>query len=255
MLQPSLKKIRKVKENPIVFINSVCGCAAGKARPGLLESLSFLPKDVIVSSVFAGVDDQSTQAVREYAVGIAPSSPSICFFIGTNLVHFVSRQTIEGASANLLSLYLRNVYEKFFNETVNTDMPIPTPQELVEIEVGEAKKLLEKKSAQFFDCRSSEEREIEKIEGDTHMTLELSKSILAEKEKNAQSNPNHVLQCWGQVFFRCFFFSLPWVGKHLLSKGWLFGLEKFESLTKNSLHKKPLFPIEFFLANHSRLSF
>ena len=179
------KENQESKRKSIVFINSVCGCAAGKARPGLLESLSFLPKDVIVSSVFAGVDIQSTQAVRDYAVGIAPSSPSICFFIGTSLVHFVSRQTIEGTSANLLSLYLRNAYEKFFNKTVNADMPIPSPQELVEIEVEEAKKLLAEKSAQFFDCRSSEEREIEKIEGDTHMTSELSKSILAEKEKNA----------------------------------------------------------------------
>lgn len=85
----------------LAFINSVCGCAAGAARPGVLISLE-LPgkKPDHKVTVFAGFDYEATDRMRAHLLPYPPSSPSIALFKDGKLVHFVERHDIEGFSAH-----------------------------------------------------------------------------------------------------------------------------------------------------------
>lgn len=100
------------KGTALVVINSVCGCAAGTCRPGAKLSLemSEAKPDQLVT-VFAGVDTEATQRMREY-IPLPPSSPSIALFKDGELVHFVERHHIEGRSAQMIGGHLAAVYEE-----------------------------------------------------------------------------------------------------------------------------------------------
>ncbi len=99
------------KGTALVVINSVCGCAAGTCRPGAKLSLemSEAKPDQLVT-VFAGVDTEATQRMREY-IPLPASSPSIALFKDGELVHFVERHHIEGRSAQMIGGHLSAVYE------------------------------------------------------------------------------------------------------------------------------------------------
>lgn len=99
------------KGTALVVINSVCGCAAGAARPGVKLALSRSgKKPEKLVTVFAGVDKEATAKVREYTLPYPPSSPSIALFKNGELVHFVQRQHIEGRSAELIATHLEGVF-------------------------------------------------------------------------------------------------------------------------------------------------
>lgn len=100
------------KGTALVVINSVCGCAAGTCRPGAKLSLemSETKPDQLVT-VFAGVDTEATQRMRDY-IPLPPSSPSIALFKDGELVHFVERHHIEGRSAQMIGGHLAAVYEE-----------------------------------------------------------------------------------------------------------------------------------------------
>jgi putative YphP/YqiW family bacilliredoxin len=88
----------------MLVINSVCGCAAGKARPGIaiaLEKSTIKPDHL--TTVFAGADIESTARVREHLGSIPPSSPSIALFKDGTLVHFIPRYQIESKDANQIA--------------------------------------------------------------------------------------------------------------------------------------------------------
>lgn len=97
----------------LVVINSVCGCAAGAARPGIKMALSRTTKkpDRLVT-VFAGVDTEAVAKVREFTLPYPPSSPSIALFKDGELIHFVQRQHIEGRSAEMIATHLQGVFEE-----------------------------------------------------------------------------------------------------------------------------------------------
>ena len=100
------------KGTALVVINSVCGCAAGTCRPGAKLSLQMSENkpDQLVT-VFAGVDTEATQRMRDY-IPLPPSSPSIALFKDGELVHFVERHHIEGHSAEMIGGHLAAVYEE-----------------------------------------------------------------------------------------------------------------------------------------------
>lgn len=100
------------KGTALIVINSVCGCAAGTCRPGVLGSLqrSEVKPDQLVT-VFAGFDVEATQRMREY-IPMPPSSPSIALFKDGELVHFVERHHIEGRSAEMIAQHLSMVYDE-----------------------------------------------------------------------------------------------------------------------------------------------
>ncbi|MEZ6196700.1 MAG: BrxA/BrxB family bacilliredoxin [Planctomycetota bacterium] len=80
----------------LVFVNSVCGCAAGGARPGLTLALQHAKKPEKVTTVFAGQDREATERARSYFVGYAPSSPQIALMKEGRVVGMLERHDIEG---------------------------------------------------------------------------------------------------------------------------------------------------------------
>jgi len=98
----------------LVVVNSVCGCAAGAARPGVKAAVTqgSVKPDKLVT-VFAGGDVEATERMREYLLPYPPSSPAIGLFKDGELVHFVERHHIEGRSAQMIAQHLDMVFDEF----------------------------------------------------------------------------------------------------------------------------------------------
>ncbi len=102
------------KGTNLLVINSVCGCAAGKARPGIALALQKSPvKPERLTTVFAGGDVEATARVRERLGNFPPSSPSIAFFKDGKLVHFIPRFQIENRDAYQIAQHLMEVFREF----------------------------------------------------------------------------------------------------------------------------------------------
>ena len=97
----------------LVFVNSVCGCAAGSARPGLSLALQHGNRPQRVVTVFAGVDLEATARARQYFSDYAPSSPSLALFSDGEVVHFVHRHQIEGRGPQDIAKDLVAAFDKF----------------------------------------------------------------------------------------------------------------------------------------------
>jgi putative YphP/YqiW family bacilliredoxin len=98
----------------LLVVNSVCGCAAGAARPGVKMSLQGDgKKPAALSTVFAGFDGDAVAQARKYFAPYPPSSPAIALFKDGKLVHFVERHHIEGRSAQMISEHLKMVFDEF----------------------------------------------------------------------------------------------------------------------------------------------
>lgn len=97
----------------LVMVNSVCGCAAGAARPGVVQSLEGGKVPDHLVTVFAGFDYDSTDRAREYMKPFPPSSPSVALFKDGELVHMLERHHIEGHRAEAIAQNLRQAYEEF----------------------------------------------------------------------------------------------------------------------------------------------
>lgn len=96
----------------MLVINSVCGCAAGMARPGVRAALQHERRPDRVATVFAGQDLEATARARSYMPDIPPSSPSIAFFKDGELVAFVPRHRIEGRNADAVAGDLKSVFNE-----------------------------------------------------------------------------------------------------------------------------------------------
>ena len=96
----------------LVMINSVCGCSAGSARPGVLMAVANAPKkpDHLATS-FAGFDIDAVKSLREHMMPYPPSSPSIALFKDGQLVHFIERHQIEGRSGQAIAQNLIAAFE------------------------------------------------------------------------------------------------------------------------------------------------
>ncbi|CAN5528618.1 BrxA/BrxB family bacilliredoxin [soil metagenome] len=102
------------KGTSLIVINSVCGCAAGAARPGVKLALNRSSKRPdTLATVFAGVDQQAVAKAREYTLPYPPSSPAVALFKDGELVHFVERHHIEGRSAEMIANHLVQVFEEY----------------------------------------------------------------------------------------------------------------------------------------------
>ncbi len=100
----------------LVMINSVCGCSAGTARPGLLMAVANASKkpDYLTTS-FAGFDVDAVKTLRQHLVPFPPSSPSIALFKNGQLVHFIERHQIEGRSAQMIAQNLLGAFNEYCN--------------------------------------------------------------------------------------------------------------------------------------------
>lgn len=102
----------KQKGTMLVVINSVCGCAAANARPAAIMSLQNSKKPEHLVTVFAGVDKDATQRMREYTLPFPPSSPSIALFKDGELMHMLERHHIEGRPAQMIAENLMEAYDE-----------------------------------------------------------------------------------------------------------------------------------------------
>jgi putative YphP/YqiW family bacilliredoxin len=106
--------LKEHKGTTLLVINSVCGCAAGAARPGVrwaIEQTTKKPDHL--ATVFAGVDKEAVAKAREYTLPYPPSSPSIALFKDGELVHFIERHHIEGRNAQMIGNHLLEVFEEY----------------------------------------------------------------------------------------------------------------------------------------------
>ncbi len=97
----------------LVVVNSVCGCAAANARPGVRLALNNTKTPTKSVTVFAGVDTDATKTAREYMLPYPPSSPSIALFKDGQLVHFLERHHIEGRSAQMIADNLKMAFDQY----------------------------------------------------------------------------------------------------------------------------------------------
>lgn len=97
----------------LVVVNSVCGCAAGTARPGAVVSLQYDKTPTNLVTVFAGVDSEATAKARENMIPFPPSSPAIALFKDGVLVHMLERHHIEGRPAEVIASNLAGAYEEY----------------------------------------------------------------------------------------------------------------------------------------------
>ena len=96
----------------LVMVNSVCGCAAGNARPAVKMATQFKKKVDTFATVFAGQDIGATAKAREYMLPYPPSSPSIAVFKDGKLAHFIERHHIEGRSAEMIADNLKDCFDQ-----------------------------------------------------------------------------------------------------------------------------------------------
>ncbi len=100
----------------LVMINSVCGCSAGTARPGVLMAVGNASKkpDFLATS-FAGFDVDAIRSLRQHLMPYPPSSPAIALFKNGQLVHFIERHQIEGRSAQMIAQNLIGAFDQYCN--------------------------------------------------------------------------------------------------------------------------------------------
>lgn len=106
----------KKEGTTLVMINSVCGCSAGTARPGVLMAVhNATKKPDFLTTSFAGYDTEAIQTLRQRLLPYPPSSPAIALFKDGELVHFIERHQIEGRSAQMIAHNLIHAFEQYCN--------------------------------------------------------------------------------------------------------------------------------------------
>ena len=104
--------VKETDGTVMVVVNSVCGCAAGKARPGVAMALRHPTRPARAVTVFAGADIEATERAREYFTGRRPSSPSIALLKGGQLVYMLERHQIEGQDAPSIAAELIRAFDE-----------------------------------------------------------------------------------------------------------------------------------------------
>jgi len=112
----AVEKALAEKGTTLVMINSVCGCSAGTARPGVLMAVTNTAKKPDqITTTFAGFDIEAVRKLREHLLPYPPSSPAIALFKDGQLVHFIERHNIEGRSARMIADNLIGAFDQYCN--------------------------------------------------------------------------------------------------------------------------------------------
>lgn len=175
----------------LIFINSVCGCAAGSARPALINALKkATTKPSVIATVFAGMERDATDRVRKHMVGYPPSSPSFGIFRNGEIVHMVQRHDIEGQSADDVAQILVSTFEKYCGNEVKNEAKIYNPRTANQISVQETAQRL-KAGAKLIDVRDEYEASMAKINGGELLTEE----FFAQMQKQWPPNTEIICYC------------------------------------------------------------
>jgi len=111
--------VRDTSGTLMVIVNSVCGCAAGKARPGVALALRHAARPEVVATVFAGFDEEATARARGYFTGYRPSSPSIALLRNGALVYMLERSQIENRDVTAIAAELTAAFDRYCATTAN----------------------------------------------------------------------------------------------------------------------------------------
>lgn len=103
----------KAEGTTLLVINSVCGCAAGNARPAVKMAVQHAKRPTRITTVFAGFDKEAVAQARTHMAPYPPSSPSIALFKDGKLVHFIERHHIEGRPAQMIADNLMGAFEQY----------------------------------------------------------------------------------------------------------------------------------------------
>jgi putative YphP/YqiW family bacilliredoxin len=95
----------------MIVVNSICGCAAGKARPGIAKALQNAKRPSVVATVFAGADLEATERAREYLTPYPPSSPSVAILRDGKVVFMMERRDIETRNAEMIAEHLTTAFD------------------------------------------------------------------------------------------------------------------------------------------------
>jgi putative YphP/YqiW family bacilliredoxin len=104
--------LKQEKGTVLVVVNSVCGCAAGKARPAIAKALSNKVRPEVLTTVFAGQDPEATQQARTYFTGYAPSSPSIALLRDGKIAFMMERRDIESSDPLTIAAALTRAFDR-----------------------------------------------------------------------------------------------------------------------------------------------
>jgi putative YphP/YqiW family bacilliredoxin len=105
--------LKNEKRTVLVVVNSVCGCAAGKARPAVARALAHSARPEVLTTVFAGQDREATEQARSYFTGYAPSSPSVALMRDGKIVFMLERRDIEGRDPLSITNDLTRAFDRF----------------------------------------------------------------------------------------------------------------------------------------------
>ena len=121
----------KVKDDKtvLVMINSVCGCAAGSARPGISLALQNRTMPDKLFTVFAGQEREAVDRLRQYIPGFPPSSPCVALFKNGELIYFMQRNDIEGNDAE----YISNILKEVFNDACSNNGPSISQEDFAKV--------------------------------------------------------------------------------------------------------------------------
>lgn len=110
--------VRKVSGTALLAVNSMCGCAASNARPGIARALQHTVRPDTLITVFAGQDPEATRQARSYMPGYPPSSPAIALLKDGQLVYMMERWQIEGRDATAIAADLAAAFDRYCGATV-----------------------------------------------------------------------------------------------------------------------------------------
>jgi putative YphP/YqiW family bacilliredoxin len=105
--------VKQTRGTLMIVVNSVCGCAAGKARPAIEMALRHHARPDVVATVFAGADMEATDRAREYFTGHRPSSPAVALLRDGKLVYMMERMQIENRDASAIAQELTAAFDRF----------------------------------------------------------------------------------------------------------------------------------------------
>jgi len=109
----AVDNVLQEKGTTLIMVNSVCGCAAGTARPGTIMSIQGDKSPTKLTTVFAGVDVEAVSKAREHMIPFPPSSPAVALFKDGELVHMLERHHIEGRSAEMIADNLADAFQEY----------------------------------------------------------------------------------------------------------------------------------------------
>ena len=115
--------VRTTDGTVMIVVNSICGCAAGKARPGVALALKHHTRPARVATVFAGADEEATARARSYFTGYAPSSPSVALLRDGKLLFMLERRNIENQTAEQIAATLAAAFDAHCKSTESPAQP------------------------------------------------------------------------------------------------------------------------------------